>query len=164
SANGAEIEMPSINLYTNMPADARSTISKLAGASEPRKMYHMLPDRTLVAWSQRQIQGLANQFRAAHPEAAMSVVRPTRWEDLYDYFDAHDLWYKGAWNLWQLVLCICDQNDVEAADQNMSMWEVVYDWTYKWLTHATNRQKLFDWDTVSDIVTIFTPEDWKDVG
>ncbi|KAK3372004.1 hypothetical protein B0H63DRAFT_550387 [Podospora didyma] len=161
---------PSVNLYTNIPEDAKCTFSLTAQVHTKRSMKHILPPRNIVIWSKEKIQQFASSIRQSHPGAANKVVKPQIWEDLYEYFDAADLWNQGAWNLWEVIMYLAAQNDklaylvVEMAANDDGKLEILGDWVYKWLTHKENRDKLRTWDKQSDILKVLTPPDWADIG
>jgi len=166
-SSGSMIEMPNIGFYTSMPPDAKCVFS-IAGREDKRLRHldHPLPERPTEAWSDSRIQCAANKFRAGCPEAAGALVRPTEWEHLFDYFDACDLWYCGAWNLWAVIRQLCDENDATNAKgpYNPSTPIVVDNWVYCWLTYPVNRATLSRWSRLTDILNILSDEDWRDLG
>ncbi|KAK0633112.1 hypothetical protein B0T14DRAFT_491351 [Immersiella caudata] len=167
SPTGQLIEMPNTALYTSMPLGAKCVFS-IAGQEDrkPRSMRHILPTRTIAVWSNHRVQAHANKFRAACPEEADAVARPTEWEHLFDYFDASDLWYFGAWNLWAVVRRLCDENEAKKAGDSWDprMPAIVDDWVYRWLTHSAHRGSLASWDKQSDILTVLKKSDWEELG
>ncbi|KAM7222792.1 hypothetical protein V8F06_001690 [Rhypophila decipiens] len=148
---------PVMGFYTKMPDDANCIFSR-----QKRAMKHILPRRTVGLWGQEKIQAQADTIRASYPNEAKSVVYPKKWEDLWEYFDAHDLYFAGSWNLRRVIELLAEENTIDNYDRDM--FDAVTDWAYTWLALAQNRQKLSQWDTQIDILSIFNAEDWEKVS
>ncbi|KAK4219069.1 hypothetical protein QBC37DRAFT_167576 [Rhypophila decipiens] len=147
---------PVMGFYTKMPDDAKCIFSR-----QKRAMKHILPRRTVGLWGQEKIQAQADTIRASYPNEAKSVVDPKKWEDLWEYFDAHDLYFAGSWNLRRVIELLFEENAIDNYDRDM--FDAITDWAYTWLALAQNRQKLSQWDTQIDILSIFNAEDWEKV-
>ncbi|KAJ4298713.1 hypothetical protein N0V88_003745 [Collariella sp. IMI 366227] len=113
------------------------------------------------AWDEKEIRLAADDYRGAFRADVEQLSRPTIWEDLYKWFDAVDLWEKGAWNLWRVLQFLCDQNEEQQRKYNT--WDVVDDWAYDWCTSSSNRAALAAWDRRSDIFSILSPADHKNI-
>ncbi|KAM7205354.1 hypothetical protein V8F33_001185 [Rhypophila sp. PSN 637] len=149
---------PVMGFYTKMPDDAKCIFS----LGNKRAMKHILPRRAVGLWGQEKIQAQADTIRASHPNEAKSVVAPTKWEDLWEYFDAHDLYFAGAWNLRRVIELLAEENAITNYDPDM--FDAITDWAYTWLALAQNRQKLSRWDKRIDILSIFNAEDWQKIS
>lgn len=154
TSNNMTVMMPTMRMYLAMPPDAQCIFSLSDEVKEPRSFPNaILPDREAVAWTAEELQAEADLLRAKFPDEVQRLVRPTEWEHLYRYFDAHDLWFKGAWNLWNLLEHLCMENDF-----------IVGDWAYKWCTHEEHRHRLRTWDRRVDILNLMTRADWASIG
>ena len=113
TSDGYAVHTPSIGMYVNMPTTARCVLSLGTAVREPRWLHHPLPERNYetTCWDDDKIWLYAFEYRFHYPREARRVVRPKKWEDLWEYFDCHDLWHTGAWNLWNLLHNLCDMND-----------------------------------------------------
>lgn len=177
TVEGVMVKAPGIDFYTAMPGDAPALFSRrYADITRPRKLVIPAPYHTRSAWSDQRVELVAKEFRRMLPGVCATIDKVKRWEDLYMYFDAYDLWWEGAWNLFAVMDCICQENDnyhrVEAANQvgqaaqaqTMSRlpgqaildsnphWDpetfaIVDDWMTEWLASPVNRHKLRAWNT-----------------
>lgn len=164
SANGWRIPQPQMGFYWNLPADAPCAFSK---KREQRSISRGLaPKHRAIAWNDARVHAAAAALRAEHSDTVKTLVRPKRWEDIYQFFDTVDLWFEGSWNLWRVLHLLCDENDVAA--QRVSLDSAILDevesWAYKWCTHKTNRLKLATWDQKSDILSVLSESDSRNVA
>ncbi|KAG7291827.1 hypothetical protein NEMBOFW57_001848 [Staphylotrichum longicolle] len=164
SANGWRIPQPQMGFYWNLPADAPSAFSK---KREQRSISRGLaPKHRAIAWNDARVHAAATTLRAEHGDTVKTLVRPQRWEDLYQFFDTVDLWFEGSWNLWRVLHLLCDENDVAAQRDSLdsAILDEVERWAYKWCTHKTNRLKLATWDQKSDILSVLSESDSSNVA
>ncbi|GAB1311669.1 hypothetical protein MFIFM68171_01879 [Madurella fahalii] len=157
---GRPIPMPNIGFYTSVPADAECILSLNAEVPAKRSLGHRLQiqDRPAELWLDWDVEKAARDFRAEYPREVANIVRPTLWEDLYRYFDAHDLWFKGAWNLWHVIQCLCDENEGIRKQIDPHDLNEIDGWAWRWCTHRENRDRLSTWDQQSDILDLLTQE------
>ena len=146
--------------YTGMPRDAKCIFSASAAERDQRSLEHILPPRRVELWPAGRIKAEAAVLRGSHPEEARAVARPQRWEDLWKYFDAYELYFRGSWNLWLLIDQLCAENEEQAMEAyDPALAGEVEDWVWKWLTWAQNREKLGRWDAGTDILSVLAKED-----
>ncbi len=163
SANHLRTPQPHMGFYWNMPADAPCAFSS-DKAFRSFKRGEMAPHR-IVALDDNQVRDIATELRASHGHEAQTLVRPKTWEDMYQSFDAVDLWWKGSWNLWRVLHLLCDENDslMKTSDSGMAIYDEIEGWAYNWCTHETNRITLGTWDQSSDILQLLSPTDSQDI-
>ncbi|KAK3330564.1 hypothetical protein B0H66DRAFT_612306 [Apodospora peruviana] len=157
---------PTMAFYTQMPKEAECIFSLNDKIKTKRFLKHILPKREVEpqAWNTELVKTKAAEIRSKCPDAAKSVARPEKWEDLYCHFDASDLWHEGAWNLWRVIEQLFEENLAQAVkDYDSDKVDEISDWVYGWLTWEENRQKLLSWDIKSDILDIFSPKDRDEV-
>ena len=161
SANRKHIPMPYMGFYWGMPADSLCLLSKpkfkrTFGRLDPRP-------RGGSAWDNSQVQNMVGILRERHERVKNTypLIRPHTWEDLYYYFDAVDLWHNGAWNLWQVLHRMCDEDEGAPLDQMER--DVIEEWAYAWCTHEKNRERLGRWDGTGDVLTVLSPADAESV-
>ncbi|KAK4140221.1 uncharacterized protein C8A04DRAFT_15133 [Dichotomopilus funicola] len=150
--------MPTMSFYMKPPKDAACILSPGPEARTfPR---NDIPRRPMRRFTNAEIQEIVERLRGRDGSLLDSVVRPTRWEDMYRYFDVVDLWEFGAWNLWRVLHLICDQNGGAESYEYVSEDKVheIDDWVYRWCTHEENRMRLSMWDGVSDVLSVLS---WK---
>lgn len=151
-----DVPMPFVSLYTSMPEDAKCAFSVSRNNPEKRVMTHILPRRKLEKWSEERIAQKVQSICRSYPQEVIHVKPPSQWADLYNFFDAADLWHSGAWNLWLVIYRLVEKTEIERS--------AVSEWVYKWLTAKTNRDKLSYWDSTSDVLDIMAAYDWIDGG
>jgi hypothetical protein len=157
--DGKVIPTPAMIFYSNMPEDAACVFSLTAEVPKKRALGEPpYPDSHPCVWSSEQIQEEASIVRNLFPDAAMDVSFVWKWEDLYTYFDAHDLWHKGAWNLWRLVMRLGSEN------ADMARVEQIRAWVYNWLCYQENCYRLCSWTADRDILCVFHERDWIGCG
>lgn len=150
------IPMPLIGFYTSMPEEAKCIFSISRAVPEKRHMQHLFPRRELNRWTPAKIHQKVQSIRSAHPPETLCVKKPRSWTDLFDFFDAVDLWEEGAWNLWLVIHRLIQEVDIEQHE--------VTEWVYKWLTSKENRNKLTAWKTETDVLDIMAASDWLEGG
>ena len=173
SANHTRTPQPHMGFYWNMPADAPCAFSSDKGYRS-FKRGEMAPHR-IIALDDNQVRGIATELRDSHGHEAQTLVRPKTWEDMYQSFDAVDLWFKGSWNLWRVLHLLCDENDglmttsdsemdpEMDSDMDQAARDEIEGWAYNWCTHETNRFTLSTWDQTSDILRLLSPADSQDI-
>lgn len=177
TSNNRGVPMPTMAYYFSMPEDARCVFSLNDQITKPRLFDRLgCPDREPVAWDSNRIEREAQSLRNKYPEEALKVFRPSAWEDLYLYFDPHDLWLQGAWNLWCVIDLLGEQNaepgffaqarlkNRPRCDKRHERFAIVDDWVWRWLTTEQNREKISIWNHQIDILFQLWPEDWMSIG
>ncbi|KAK4151338.1 hypothetical protein C8A00DRAFT_36038 [Chaetomidium leptoderma] len=162
--NNMMIPQPVMGFYWDIPSDARHSLS----ANKERRSYNRgdVPARAIMAWDDDVVREVTAAFRAARGPEMQNLVRPETWDDMYQYFDAIDLWHEGAWNLWRVLHLACDQNDGTAVGSlpDPTIFDTVNDSSYDWCTHEENRNRLANWDQRSDILCILSPADLENIN
>lgn len=166
TANHIRIPQPQMGFYWNMPADATCLFSINDQVREKRSYRPGgIPSRRSYAWKDHHIRSMATTLRSHYGNKTKTIVRPKVWDDLYQYFDAVDLWAKGAWNLWRVLQLICDENEAPPpqSHSDAAARDEIEEWAYNWCTHEQNRIRLVGWDQRSDILHVLSPADSQDL-
>ncbi|KAL2169701.1 hypothetical protein VTG60DRAFT_5754 [Thermothelomyces hinnuleus] len=164
--NDIAIPQPLMGFYWNMPQDAPCILS-LPKARRCFKRGEVPHGRRSVAWDDDYVCDTVAALRVRRGPKMNTLVRPRTWEDMYQYFDAVDLWTMGAWNLWRVVHFACDENEGgpgEPSPSKSAAFEVVDEWAYDWCTHEEHRARLSAWDERSDILCVLSPAEINDVS
>jgi hypothetical protein len=156
TSNNKTVPAPMVSFYTNIPENARCIFSINQRNPGRRRMNHVLPPRSITQWSAEQIEEKVDNIRTNYPADVKHVRPPHSWDDLYQYFDAYDLWFMGAWNLWSVIHRLAQKTDDER--------KIACDWAQSWLTWDANREKLSTWTPHSDILTQMSASDWVEGG
>ncbi|KAL1836207.1 hypothetical protein VTJ49DRAFT_5447 [Mycothermus thermophilus] len=166
AANQLQMPQPNMVFYWDMPADAPCVLSLHGSVTAPRTYGRLdVPPRRHLLWPDDQVRAASTVIRCLHGEETKSIVRPRIWEDLYQYFDAVDLWTRGAWNLWRVLHLMCDENEAKPPPSHLDPWYAyeVMGWACNWCTNPENREKLRAWNRKSDILTLMSAEDRKNL-
>ncbi|KAJ8120243.1 hypothetical protein ONZ43_g2997 [Nemania bipapillata] len=62
-------------------------------------------------WWAAEIQRVCDELRRNMPETCRSIETPQTYWDLYKYFDAHDIYHRGAQNLWNVINTLIFENE-----------------------------------------------------
>ena len=90
--------------FYNVPDTARSIFSTILGSKPKRKLQHPRPLPIIRSSMKGDIEPKALQLAKDFPEAVRNItIAPRRWEELYDYFDAVDLWVEGPSFLFYVI-------------------------------------------------------------
>ncbi|KAL2269045.1 hypothetical protein VTJ83DRAFT_3891 [Remersonia thermophila] len=167
AANRKRMPQPNMVFYWRMPADAPCVLSLHGSVTAPRTYSRLdVPPRRHFAWHDDHLRATSTILRRLHGDKTRSMVRPRIWEDLYRYFDAVDLWTRGAWNLWRLIHLMCDENAASPPPFHLDpdyTYEVM-SWAYAWCTDPENRSKLRAWNRKSDILTLMSAKDRENLA
>jgi hypothetical protein len=170
AANKITVPQPFMGFYWNMPDDAPCVFSAADQGKKKRKFRRgCVPPRPVIAWDGNRLRAEAATLRAKHGSIVQTMTRPRIWEDLHQWFDAYDIWWLGAWNLWLLLHLVCDENEgvsdpyTSFGRPQTTMVDEVSDWAYKWCTHGPNLLKLRNWEPRGDILDMLGPADRENI-
>lgn len=151
-------EAPS-HYYINIPNSAAAKFSTRHGMLPKRQFGNWLPSRVIQHWSLQQVHEKSMYLRKHFWRDMLKMSRPARWEDLYEYFDAFDLYHQGVYNLWNVIHYTINGNEYWAGPVFQEEKAVIDDWVEKWMTSSTNVEKLSRWDPSTDILSIMDEYD-----
>ena len=93
------------------------------------------------------------------------MSQPKSWDDLWIWFDAHDIYHYGATNLWNVLCNLYHENSIILPDVQKEITLMVGHWTDDWLETSANKQKLGSWaENQGHIFNLLTDEDWDSLG
>ncbi|KAJ4316525.1 hypothetical protein N0V84_007804 [Fusarium piperis] len=154
-----------LGFYTQPRPHARAIFSTQNGQRPFRQMQHLLPQRRIHLWSRDEIQSVCNSLRKLYWDHMKSMQQPFCWDNLWEYFDAFDLYHYGALNLWNVVNQLFDENKTIYADIIKEFAVHIGRWADEWLHIKNNVTKLLIWnETQGPLLRILSPEDWTDIG
>ncbi|KAK3898941.1 hypothetical protein C8A05DRAFT_37455 [Staphylotrichum tortipilum] len=164
SDNRKRIPKPDMGFYWGMPLQAICLFS----APKPERSFRPLDPkpRRCFAWDDSQVHTMVGILRERQQNLqACPLIRPNIWEDLYYYFDTVDMWRMGAWNLWRVLHCMCDEAEGIVVSPPLGHLErdLIEEWAYNWCTHEKNRDSLRRWDETSDVLSVMSPCDIENV-
>ncbi|KAG5926333.1 hypothetical protein E4U42_003398 [Claviceps africana] len=155
-----------IGYYTNAPCHALAKFSTGHGERKFRKMEHILPRRRIHLWDKDELQAVCNSTRKTYWADMKTMAKPSCWEDLYEYYDAFDLYHYGALNLWNVINQLFDENLLIYDGMERECANHIGQWADDWIGVEQNQRKLKEWteEKESSIVFILSDEDRKSMG
>ncbi|KAH6604178.1 hypothetical protein Trco_007624 [Trichoderma cornu-damae] len=154
-----------VGFYTNVPPKAKAIISTSNGSRPFRKLEHILPQRRIHLWSKDEIQAICNSLRKLYWNELKDMRQPHCWDDLWAFFDAHDLYHNGCLNLWNVLNTIWDENKLISVDVKREVAAHIGHWADEWLKQAENREKLTQWEeSQGPIFRILSDRDHQSLG
>ncbi|OAQ96144.1 hypothetical protein LLEC1_01033 [Akanthomyces lecanii] len=154
-----------VGFYTNPPSGAKAIFSTASGLRPFRHMHHILPRRRLHLWSKNEIQQNCNSIRQLNWAAMRCMTEPFSWDDLWQYFDAFDLYHHGAINLWNVINHLYAENKIILTDFMKSCALELGYWVTEWLKAEGNVEKLKNWETSKgSVIQVLDVQDWESLG
>ncbi|RSM17635.1 hypothetical protein CDV31_003560 [Fusarium ambrosium] len=154
-----------VGFYTQPRPQASAIFSTQNGQRPFRQMQHLLPQRRIHLWSRDEIQSVCNSLRKLYWNHMKGMQQPFCWDNLWEYFDAFDLYHYGALNLWNVVNQLFDENKTIYADVIKEFAVHIGRWADEWLRSKDNKTKLLSWHEIQGpLLRILSPEDWTDIG
>jgi hypothetical protein len=151
--------------YINPPAGAKAIFSTMEGKRNFRHMKHILPRRRVHLWTKDEIQSACNSIRQIFHHHMKGLLQPYCWDDLWTYFDAHDLYHYGILNLWNIINQLYYENQIIYADVMKEFALQAGNWVDTWLVDPKNRSKLYQWNSTDGMILhVFEKQDVKALG
>ncbi|KAF4595212.1 hypothetical protein GQ602_000825 [Ophiocordyceps camponoti-floridani] len=154
-----------VRFYTHPPAHAMGKFSTMYGQLKQFGIIgDLLPDRRVHLWTKDEIQSVCNSLRKVFWEDMKKLRRPGSWNDLWEFFDAVDMYHYGALNLWNVMNTLFDENSIITSVWRSELSVEIGHFADEWLKEGGNKDKLKDWDDLKGpVLCCLTPEDWRKV-
>lgn len=154
-----------VRFYTYPPFGAPGKFSTSHGQRPFRTLGDLLPDRRIHLWNKDEIQSVCNSLRIVFWVDMKRLQRPTRWGDLWEFFDAFDLYHYGALNLWNFMNTLYDENRMIAAACTADMALEIGHFVDQWVCIPKNREALKQWNELDGpFWSLLSSDDWKEIG
>ncbi|KAF3072773.1 hypothetical protein CFAM422_004626 [Trichoderma lentiforme] len=154
-----------VGFYTNVPAKAKAFISTSNGSRPFRKLDHILPQRRIHLWSKDEIQAICNSLRKVFWNELKYMQQPHCWDDLWTFFDAHDIYHNGCMNLWNVINTLWDENKLISVDVRREVAAHIGHWADEWLKREQNQEKLTKWqESHGPVFRILDDQDHDSLG
>ncbi|KAI0883808.1 uncharacterized protein GGS22DRAFT_26254 [Annulohypoxylon maeteangense] len=150
---------PSPEFFQNInPATAHAFFSTNNGETQFRHVENPLAFRQMGYWDARGIQSYADQLRSKFFDRCMYIQPLSCYQDMYIYFDAHDIYHLGAQNLWNVIHHMHYENQVYAFEQGDKTIPWIDATIQQALYNPSNQEKLRSWssDSGNDILSVFS--------
>ena len=153
------------NYYTNTPPGAQACFSTQGGQRPLRLLYHVAPGlRNVHSWNLEEIQSVCRSIRRKYLPFIKNMAPPTTWEHLFYWFDAHDLYYCGAMNLWKVINHLLLENWLINHQAESEKLRLVGQWVDDWMMVETNRVKLLYWNKNLPVLRLMAWHDFQSLG
>ncbi|KJZ75872.1 hypothetical protein HIM_04696 [Hirsutella minnesotensis 3608] len=153
-----------IRFYTHPPRQALAKFSTMFGHKRFEKAGNILPARRVHLWTKDEIQSVCNSLRIVFWTEIRTLRQPARWDDLWEYFDAYDLYHYGALNLWNVINTLFDENKTISMSYRVDRSVEIGHFTDEWVKIPGNHEKLMQWDgSRGPILAVLSTEDWKQI-
>ncbi|KAJ8126133.1 hypothetical protein O1611_g7504 [Lasiodiplodia mahajangana] len=101
---------PPVTFFTQAPKDSAAVFST-HGQRPFRQVANPTYEREGYFWWAAEIQRVCDELRRNLPEVCKKIEAPQSYWDLYKYFDAYDIYYRGAQNLWNVINTFVFENE-----------------------------------------------------
>ncbi|KAI0393053.1 hypothetical protein F5Y17DRAFT_477095 [Xylariaceae sp. FL0594] len=160
---------PPVWFFTDAPENSPAIFSTVSGTRPFRMVENPTFERPGSYMHAAEIQLICDEFRRNMPEECRSVEPMQDYFGLYQYFDAYDIYVRGAQNLWNVVHHLVwenrfvqdivdkEQMELEADDKK----PLLDDLSIQLLKDTSMQNKLMGWkrDQEPDVLAVFTPSD-----
>ncbi|KAI8952187.1 hypothetical protein F4801DRAFT_600329 [Xylaria longipes] len=102
---------PPVAFFTEIPDNSAAVFSTLFGTRPFRLVENPTRDREGHYWWAAEIQRVCDELRRNLPDVCRKIVAPRSYWDLYKYFDAYDIYHRGAQNLWNVINTFVFENE-----------------------------------------------------
>lgn len=154
-----------IRFYTHPPAHAQGKFSAMYGQHRFRKMGELLPERRVHLWNRDEIQSVCNSLRQVFWPDMKRLQKPARWDDLWEFFDAYDLYHYGALNLWNVMNTLFAENKMIDCGWNSDLTLEIGHFADDWVRVPENLTKLKEWNGFEGpVLALLSAADWKEIG
>lgn len=154
-----------VGFYTSPPPDARAVFSTSDGTRSFRHLDHLLPQRRIHLWNGHEIQSICNSIRRVFWKNMRDMRQPSCWDDMWNHFDAQDLYHYGVLNLWNIINHLVDENRIIYEDVAKERAIHIGRWADDWASRPDNKRILTDWDaSQGPLLQFLSPQDWKELG
>ncbi|PHH84470.1 hypothetical protein CDD83_1895 [Cordyceps sp. RAO-2017] len=154
-----------VRFYTHPPPGVAAKFSTLHGQLPFRFNGELLPERRVHLWNKDEIQSVCNSLRHLHWTDMKKMRRPARWDDLWEYYDAYDLYNYGALNLWNVMNTLYDENVLIGSGFNSDQILEVGHFSDQWIKKPENQERLKEWHGgQGSVLSLMAPEDWKEIS
>ncbi|KAI1748809.1 hypothetical protein F4782DRAFT_534089 [Xylaria castorea] len=102
---------PPVAFFTQPPKSSSAVFSTLFDTRPFRFVEDPTCEREGHYWWAAEIQRVCDELRRNLPDVCKGIETPRNYWDLYKYFDAYDIYYRGAQNLWNVINTLVFENE-----------------------------------------------------
>ncbi|KAI8627818.1 hypothetical protein F5Y19DRAFT_156067 [Xylariaceae sp. FL1651] len=101
---------PPMKFFAEPPKNCAAVLSTAEGTRPFRLVHDTTFKREGYYWWAAEIQRVCDELRQNLPGACNNIEPLESYLDLYNYFDAYDIYYRGAQNLWNVIHTLLFEN------------------------------------------------------
>ncbi|KAI1411368.1 hypothetical protein F5Y13DRAFT_165568 [Hypoxylon sp. FL1857] len=148
---------PPREFFENIHWDyAHAIFSTNNGETTFRRVKEPLNVRDVEIWDAAKIQAYADELRSKFSSQCKYIRNLEGYDGLYIYWDAHDIYHRGALNLWRVIHHMVFENIHIRAELFDSTSNWIESYVEEVLADEDNRVKLREWNfETGDIMTAF---------
>ncbi|KAH7037148.1 uncharacterized protein B0I36DRAFT_358892 [Microdochium trichocladiopsis] len=146
---------PPVNFFKHVPPDSLALFSTERGKRQFKAVANPDWKRTCYAWPAEKIAHVCHSIRQEFP-AESKYLRPIRsYCDLYNYWDAHDIYHYGAQNLNNIINRMIQENEYFLPELCEGARPEFEGWVNQMLADSRFEQRLKIWNdpVSSDILS-----------
>ncbi|TRX88932.1 hypothetical protein FHL15_010160 [Xylaria flabelliformis] len=102
---------PPVEFFIEVPKNSTAVFSTLFATRPFRLVENPTREREGHYWWAAEIQRVCDELRRNLPDVCKRIETPRSYWDLYKYFDAYDIYYRGAQNLWNVINTLVFENE-----------------------------------------------------
>lgn len=102
---------PPVEFFTQLPKHSTAVFSTVFDTRPFRLIENPTRERKGYYWWAAEIQRVCDELRRNLPDVCRTIETPQSYWDLYKYFDAYDIYYRGAQNLWNVINTLIFENE-----------------------------------------------------
>ena len=152
---------PPESFYRNSPTDPPATFSTRCGKIPVRQLPDPAPPVVIRSNVDGDIRSMATSLRQDFPAIVREIKKPTSWYNLYNYFDAVDLWYQGASFLFYVLNHISNENIVLNHELEESKHQEISNWAKLWV--EANVKRILSIPPGQDLISTFDESEMESI-
>jgi len=154
------------DVCAEIPHNAPALISTNNGANPLRKLLAPRPLQVIRSNTEHDIKQMAVELRRQFPVIIRKVKKPTDWVDLYEYFDAVDIWIHDAAFLFYVLHHLGSENEQLDKEYEKEYEKVelaaIEEYVAEWI--VGNKDLLLARPIPQDLSVLFAPCGYTDVS
>ncbi|KAI1150325.1 hypothetical protein F4825DRAFT_468239 [Nemania diffusa] len=156
---------PPVTFFTQPPTD-RPAVFSTHGDRPFRQVLNPTYERPGYFWWAAEVQRVCDELRRNLPDVCRNIETPQTYWDLYKYFDAYDIYHRGAQNLWNVINTFVFENEYAQGQVQKEQTMKAEYYTPLFETLAAEvlekpeiQTKLLSWDKErqQDVLKVLTP-------
>ncbi|KAI0475776.1 hypothetical protein GGR56DRAFT_674305 [Xylariaceae sp. FL0804] len=156
---------PPVAFFTDPPKHAPAIFSTKNGTRAFRHVPNPTRERDGHWWHAAEIHVYCDELRHQHFGTCKYIQPVADYWDLYRYFDALEIYEKGAQNLWNVINRLLHQNQYILQDLINDVMPMIEEWAVDLLSDPQICKRLADWNpsTFPNVLSVFSPYELREI-